>query len=425
VVRLAPGSAEGGSATADPNAVAFSEDAEKTSRRGSPSGSQLQSLHLVTKTPTEIQIPAEIRPQDGRFASGPSKVRSEAVAALAELAPNFLGTSHRKPGVKEIVGRLRTGLTDLFALPDDWEVVLGNGGTTLFWDAASFGLIDVKSQHLSFGEFSSKFAKAVARAPFLADPTVISSETGSHPMPVGDPSVDLYALTHNETSTGVVMPLSRPTNSSHDALVAVDATSAAGAIPWDPSEVDCYYFAPQKAFASDGGLWIACCSPKAIDRINRLANGPRWIPAGLDLGIALDNSTKNQTYNTPALATVFLTMHQVEWFNQNGGMKFSAGRSNALSSHIYNWAENSSFATPYVQDKAMRSPVVATIDFDQSVSADQIAAVLRANGIVDTEGYRKLGRNQLRIACFPAIEQADMEALTSSIEFVVEALTSA
>ncbi len=377
---------------------------------------------MSTNTP-DIQIPTELRPADGRFASGPSKVRPEAVAALAGIADDFLGTSHRKSTVKDIVGRLRTGLDDLFDLPDDWEVVLGNGGTTLFWDAATFGLIEAKSQHLSFGEFSSKFAKGVAAAPFLADPQVISSDMGAHPVAVADDSVDFYALTHNETSTGVTMPLVRPAGANDDAIVAVDATSAAGAIAWDPTEVDCYYFAPQKAIASDGGLWIACCSPRAQERITRIADGHRWIPAGLDLKIALDNSTKNQTYNTPALATIFLAMHQIEWFNEGGGMSFAAGRSEALSGHVYSWAEASSFASPFVADAGMRSPVVATIDFDDSVSADDIAAVLRANGILDTEGYRKLGRNQLRIACFPAIELSDMQALTASIDFVVGELS--
>ncbi len=374
-------------------------------------------------TNKDIVIPTELRPADGRFASGPSKVRPEAVAALAEIADDFLGTSHRKSTVKDIVGRLRTGLDSLFSLPDDWEVVLGNGGTTLFWDAATFGLIQAKSQHLSFGEFSSKFAKGVTDAPFLATPQIINGDMGSHPVAVADDSVDLYALTHNETSTGVAMPLVRPADARDDALVAVDATSAAGAIAWDTDQVDCYYFAPQKAIASDGGLWIACCSPKAMDRIRSIAAGPRWIPAGLDLGIALDNSVKNQTYNTPALATIFLAMHQIEWFNDNGGMSFSAGRSAALSDHVYSWAEASPFATPFVTDAGMRSPVVATIDFDDSVSADDIAATLRANGILDTEGYRKLGRNQLRIACFPAIELSDIQALTASIDHVVAELS--
>lgn len=377
----------------------------------------------MSQTPREITIPIELLPNDGRFASGPSKVRPEAVTALAAIADDFLGTSHRKSTVKDIVGRLRTAMSDLFALPDGWEVVLGNGGTTLFWDAATFGLVDARAQHLSFGEFSSKFAKCTAAAPFLADPMVIESEPGTHPEAVGDPRIDLYALTHNETSTGVAMPLSRPAGANDDAIVAVDATSAAGAIAWDPVEVDCYYFAPQKAFGSDGGLWLAMCSPRAIERIERLAAGPRWIPPGLDLKIALDNSVQNQTYNTPALATVFLTMHQAEWFNENGGMSFSAGRSAELSNIVYSWAEASSFATPFVADPAQRSPVVATIDFDDAVSADDISAVLRANGILDTEGYRKLGRNQLRIACFPAIEPDDMKALTASLDHVVSALS--
>ena len=379
-------------------------------------------LAAVTNTSDSIVIPDTLRPLDGRFASGPSKVRNEAVAALAEAAPTFLGTSHRKPAVKDIVGRLRTGISDLFELPDGWEVVLGNGGTTLFWDAATFGLINARSQHLSFGEFSSKFAKGVAGAPFLADPIVIESDTGTHPVAVANDAVDFYALTHNETSTGVTMPLVRPAGANADALVAVDATSAAGAIAWDPSEVDCYYFAPQKAIASDGGLWIACCSPAAIERIKSIAAGPRWIPAGLDLSIALDNSVQNQTYNTPALATIYLAMHQIEWFNENGGMSFSAGRSQELSSIVYDWATASPMASPFVTAVGERSPVVATIDFDDAVSADEIAKVLRANGILDTEGYRKLGRNQLRIACFPAIEPSDMRALTDSIDFVIDAL---
>ncbi len=377
----------------------------------------------MSQTTPEIRIPTEKLPNDGRFASGPSKVRPEAVAALAEIADDFLGTSHRKNAVKDIVGRLRDGLSDLFDLPDDWEVVLGNGGTTLFWDAATIGLIRNRSQHLSFGEFSSKFAKGVAAAPFLAEPMVIESDTGDHPTPVGTPGVDLYALTHNETSTGVSMDLVRPSGADDDALVAVDATSAAGAIAWDTDQVDCYYFAPQKAFASDGGLWIAPCSPKAMDRIREIDAGPRWIPPGLNLNTALDNSVKNQTYNTPALATVFLTMHQVEWFNENGGMTFSAGRSQANAEVIYGWAEASDTTSPFVSDAAKRSQVVATIDFDDSVSADDIAAVLRANGVLDTEGYRKLGRNQLRIALFPAIEASDLHALTECIDYTISQLS--
>ncbi len=348
-------------------------------------------------------------------------MRAEAVAALAAAAPNYLGTSHRQPAVKDVVGRLRSGISDLFGLPDGWEVVLGNGGTTLFWDAATFGLVTAKSQHLVFGEFSSKFAACTAGAPFLADPQVIESATGTHPEAVGTEGIDLYALTHNETSTGVAMPLVRPAGSD-GAIVAVDATSAAGGIRWNPDEVDCYYFAPQKAFASDGGLWIACCSPAAQERIAEIGAGPRWVPAGLDLTIALDNSKANQTYNTPALATIFLAVHQVEWFNENGGIEFSAGRCDASAAALYGWAERTSYTSPFVAVESQRSPVVGTIDFDSSVDANTVAAVLRANGIVDTESYRKLGRNQLRIAMFPAIDPGDVEALTACIDHIVEQL---
>lgn len=387
-------------------------------------GTQLQSSHPVSQEPLNIQIPANLLPKDGRFASGPSKVRPEAVAALAEIADDYLGTSHRKSTVKDIVGRVRSGMEQLFSLPDDWEVIIGNGGTTLFWDAAAFGLIENKSQHLSFGEFSGKFASGIAKVPFLADPDIITSDYGSHPAAVANDSVDAYCLTHNETTTGVAMPLVRPAGAAADSLVLVDATSAAGAVTWDPSEVDVYYFAPQKVLGSDGGLWFALCSPAALARIEKIAATDRWIPTGLSLKTAVDNSLKNQTYNTPALATIFFTMHQVEWINENGGLAFAAGRSKALSDHVYAWAEASSFATPFVTDVAMRSEVVVTIDFDDSLQVDDIADALRANGILDTEGYRKLGRNQLRIACFPAIEQSDMEALTASIDFVVAELSS-
>lgn len=321
-----------------------------------------------------------------------------------------------------MVGRLRSGVSDLFSLPDGWEVVLGNGGSTLFWDVATFGLIDARSQHLVFGEFSSKFAAASDAAPFLGDPEVIESVAGTHPQAVASDVVDFYALTHNETSTGVAMNIARPDGADASALVAVDATSGAGALRWEPSEVDCYYFAPQKAFASDGGLWIACCSPAAIERVKALDAGPRWIPTGLSMNTALDNSTKNQTYNTPALATVFLMVHQLEWINGNGGLDFSAGRSAQSAASLYGWAEKSSFATPFVTDAAQRSNVIGTIDLDDSVDANTVAAVLRANGVVDTESYRKLGRNQLRIAMFPAIDPADIEALTSCIDFVAAEL---
>jgi phosphoserine aminotransferase len=332
-----------------------------------------------------------------------------------------MGTSHRRPTVKDQVGALRSGLSELFGLPDDWEVVLGNGGTTVFWDAATFGLIESNSQHLAFGEFSSKFAKAVAATPFLKDPEVIESSVGSHPEAVGRPGIDTYALTHNETSTGVLMPLTRPQGADADALVAVDATSAAGATAWDTSQVDVYYFAPQKALASDGGLWIACCSPAAQERIERINASDRWVPASIDLSIALANSKKDQTYNTPALGTILLAKEMVNWINENGGMKFSEGRSRESSGVIYDWAKNSTFATPFVSDESMRSHVVTTIDFE-GVNADTLAAVLRANGIVDTESYRKLGRNQLRIAAFPAIDPDDVRALVGCLDYLIERL---
>jgi phosphoserine aminotransferase len=372
-------------------------------------------------TQPAITIPPSLLPADGRFGCGPSKVRPEAVAALAQAAPSFLGTSHRQATVRSQVGRLRAGLRELFSLPEGWEVVLGNGGTTVFWDAATFGLIERRSLHARFGEFSSKFADAAAAAPFLDDPVVVSAEPGTHPALGADPSVDVYALTHNETSTGVAMSLRRPAGASAGQLVAVDATSAAGGLRWDPAEVDCYYFAPQKCLASDGGLFIACCSPAAVERIERLGASDRWVPASIDLKIALDNSRLDQTNNTPALATVFLAVHQIEWLNGNGGLEWAASRCDRSAEIIYGWADKSDVATPFVDDPAQRSHVVATIDLDPSVNANEVAAVLRANGIVDTESYRKLGRNQLRIALFPAIEPSDVEALTACIDHVVMA----
>ena len=378
--------------------------------------------HADRVSDTAIQIPPELRPADGRFASGPSKVRPEAVAALAEVADDFLGTSHRQAGVKDIVGRLRTGLDALFDLPDDWEVVLGNGGTTVFWDAATFGLVEERSQHLVFGEFSSKFAEACAAAPHLGDPSVITSDTGTHPDATAEAGIDLYALTHNETSTGVAMQLTRPSGTDEGALVAVDATSGAGGLRWSPSEVDVYYFAPQKCFAADGGLWIAACSPVAVERIERIAAGDRWRPASLDLGIALPNSQAHQTYNTPAVATLLMLSAQLEWMNGNGGLEFCAGRSDANAAVMYGWAEQREWATPFVADPAKRSSVVATIDIDESIDANAICAALRANGVLDTDSYRKLGRNQLRVGMFPAIDTADIEALTACIDHVVAAL---
>ena len=378
---------------------------------------------MSTGTPS-ITIPADLLPADGRFGSGPSKVRPEAVAALA-AEEGYLGTSHRQAPVKFMVSRLRNAVAELFALPDGYEVILGNGGTTVFWDAATFGLVERKSQHLSFGEFSSKFAECTSRAPFLDDPSIIKTDPGTAPSAVAEAGIDLYALTHNETSTGVAIPIVRPEGADPGALVAVDATSAAGGLRFDAAETDVYYFAPQKCLGSDGGLWIAAVSPAAMERIERLATGDRWIPASIDLKIAMDNSLKDQTYNTPALATIFLAVHQMEWINQNGGLGFSSGRCARSAEIIYGWAERSDYATPYVTDPALRSNVVATIDIDDAVDATVISKVLRANGIVDTDSYRKLGRNQLRVALFPAIDAEDVNQLTRSIDHVVAELRSA
>jgi len=375
----------------------------------------------------QIRIPESLLPTDGRFGSGPSKVRPEQVAALAAAAPHYLGTSHRQSGVRSVVGRLRTGLRELFSLPDGYEVVLGNGGTTCFWDVATFCLIERRSQHVSFGEFSSKFAAAARAAPHLEDPRVIESPPGTHPQPVPDDGVDLYALTHNETSTGVSMEIRRPpapSSNADGAVVAVDATSAAGGLRVDPAQFDAYYFAPQKGFASDGGLWVALLSPAALDRVARIAASGRWVPAFLDLQVAIENSRLDQTYNTPALATLFLFAEQVDWMLGHGGLEWSASRCDRSAEVLYTWAEQSDFATPFVGKPSERSHVVGTVDFVDVVDAAQVAAVLRANGIVDTEPYRKLGRNQLRIAMFPAIESEDVAALCACINYVVGALAS-
>ena len=370
---------------------------------------------------TEIIIPSNLKPADGRFGCGPSKIRPEALAALTSGANLILGTSHRQKPVKNVVKRVREGLHTLFNLPDGYEVIIGNGGSTAFWDIATLNLIDNRSQHLVFGEFSSKFASAAKDAPFLGEPSVIKSEPGSHPAAVAESGIDLYALTHNETSTGVSMPIIRPANIG-DALVAVDATSAAGGLMVDAKEFDTYYFAPQKSFASDGGLWIAIMSPAAIARVEKIKASGRWIPAFFDLTIAIENSRLDQTYNTPAVATLILLAEQIEWMNAGGGLSFAAGRSEQSSSTLYSWAESTSYTTPFVTDSAMRSKVVGTINFDDAIDATKIAAVLRANGIVDTEPYRKLGKNQLRIGMFPAVDPADVQALTACIDFVVAAL---
>jgi phosphoserine aminotransferase len=367
----------------------------------------------------DITIPAELRPRDGRFGSGPSKVRQAAVERLTAAAPTLLGTSHRRPAVKDQVRRIRSGLAELFSLPEGYEVALGNGGATLFWDAATFGLIRRRSAHAVFGEFSAKFAKAAGAAPFLDEPLLVRAEPGGYPQLAAAEDVDLYALTHSETSTGVAMPIVRPAG---EGLVAVDATSAAGGMAFDPREVDAYYFSPQKAFASEGGLWLALLSPAAIERIEQIRASDRAVPAMLDLGIALDNSRADQTYNTPAIATLFLMAEQVDWLNEQGGLPWAAKDCAAKAEHIYAWATASDYATPFVADPAARSTVVCTIDLDASVSADEVSAVLRANGILDTEAYRKLGRNQLRFAVFPAIDRSDVERLTAAVDHVAGAL---
>ncbi|GAA2684917.1 phosphoserine transaminase [Streptomyces aculeolatus] len=368
----------------------------------------------------EIEIPADIKPADGRFGSGPSKVRTEALEALAATGSSLLGTSHRQAPVRNLVGRVRDGVRELFSLPEGYEVVLGNGGSTAFWDIATHGLIERKSQHLSFGEFSSKFAKAAKLAPWLDEPTVVASEPGTHPEARAEAGVDVYALTHNETSTGVAMPLRRVEGADDGALVLVDATSGAGGLPVDVAETDVYYFAPQKSFAADGGLWLAAFSPAALERAARVHASGRHVPEFFSLPTAIDNSRKNQTYNTPALATLFLLAEQLDWLNGQGGLDWAVRRTAASAQALYGWAEEAKATTPFVTDPAQRSAVVGTIDFSDDVDAAAVAKTLRANGIVDTEPYRKLGRNQLRIAMYPAVDPADVEALTRCIDYVVE-----
>jgi phosphoserine aminotransferase len=376
---------------------------------------------IVADVPA-IHIPEDLKPADGRFGSGPSKIRPEAVSALVNAAPSYLGTSHRQAPVRDQVARLRQGLADLFSLPEGYEVVLGNGGTTAFWEVAAFGLIRDRAQLGSFGEFGSKFVKAVRTAPFLADPTVRTAEPGFAPDLTAEPGVDAYAIPHNETSTGVAVPVRRVPGADPDALMLHDATSAAAGIEVDLSQSDVYYFAPQKGLASDGGLWLALMSPAAIARAEEIKAGGRYIPAFLDLVTAIENSRKQQTYNTPALATIFLAAEQVDWINAHGGLTWSAKRCAESAGVIYGWADRCSYADPFVTDPALRSPVVATIDFDASVDASVVAKVLRANGVVDTEPYRKLGRNQLRVALYPAVDPSDVEALTACVDHVVQRL---
>ncbi len=372
-----------------------------------------------------ITIPRALLPDDGRFGCGPSKIRQQSIDALAAAAPSLLGTSHRQQPVRQLVGRVREGLRELFALPDGYEVVLGNGGATAFWDAATFSLLRKKSQHLVYGEFSARFAQAVSAAPHVDAPTVIEAEPGTRSRAIAQPDIDTYCLVHNETSTGVVARVERPegTSAANDQLVLVDATSAAGGLPVLAGNFDCYYFSPQKCFASDGGLWIALCSQAALARMDSIQHGGRWQPASLDLNIARANSNSNQTYNTPALATLFLLAEQITWILDSGGLSWAAARCAESAKHLYDWAEKTSHTQPFVADPDDRSPVVATIDLI-GVDADAVNAVLRANGIVDTEGYRKLGRNQIRVGMFPAIEPEDVRALTACIDFVVERLAT-
>jgi len=367
---------------------------------------------------TEIQIPADLRPKDGRFGCGPSKVRPEQLAGLAGEHAGLMGTSHRQRPVRALVGRIREGMRELFSLPDGYEVMLGNGGTTAFWDAAAFGLVRERALHLTYGEFSSKFAKATGGAPFLADSIVVSAEPGDAPAPTADPSADAIAWAHNETSTGVMVPVERVGGDGQ--LVLIDATSGAGGLPLDAAQADVYYVAPQKCFAADGGLWLALLSPAAIARIEEIGASGRWVPEFLSLTTALDNSRKDQTYNTPAVATLILLAEQLDWMNAQGGLDWCVARTTDSSSRLYAWAERTEYTTPFVADPAKRSLVVGTIDFDDAIDAAAVAAALRANGIVDTEPYRKLGRNQLRIGMFPAVEPDDVEALTACIDYVVE-----
>ena len=365
-------------------------------------------------------LPEEFQPGDGRFGCGPSKVRPAQIQAIVDGGTSIMGTSHRQPAVKNVVGEVREGLADFFQQQAAYEIVLSLGGATAFWDAATFGLIEKKSAHLTYGEFSSKFAKASKMAPWLDAPQIIEAEPGSAPEVVaGEEGVDLIGWAHNETSTGTMVPVTRPAGSEGQ-LVAIDATSGAGGLPVDMSQADVYYFSPQKCFASDGGIWLAAMSPAAIERIEKINSSDRFIPAFLNLQTAVDNSRKNQTYNTPAVGTLLMLADQVKWMNANGGLDGMVARTTESSSHLYNWAENRAEATPFVTDAAKRSLVVGTIDFEDNIDAAQIAKVLRANGILDIEPYRKLGRNQLRIGMFPAIDPEDIRRLTGAIDWVLD-----
>src|SRR3954451_1267083 len=372
------------------------------------------------QTATALVIPEDLKPADGRFGAGPSKVRPEQLDHLAAHAVTVMGTSHRQAPVRAVVGRVREGLRELFSAPEGYEVALGNGGTTAFWDALAFGMVRQRALHLAFGEFSSKFANVTQRAPFLDDSVIVKADPGDAPEPRPEPGTDVIAWAHNETSTGVMVPVTRPDG---DALVLIDATSGAGGLPVDVAQADAYYFAPQKSFASDGGLWLALLSPAAVERVEQIAASDRWIPDFLSIATALENSRKDQTYNTPAVATLLMLADQIDWMLANGGLEWCVARTRESSSRLYGWAEERPYAQPFVTDPAKRSQVVGTIDFSEDVDAAAVAATLRANGIVDVEPYRKLGRNQLRVAMFPAIDPADVEALTACIDWVVERQT--
>ncbi|GAA3699862.1 phosphoserine transaminase [Zhihengliuella alba] len=369
-----------------------------------------------------LTIPSNLLPADGRFGAGPSKVRPAQLDALLAAGSSVLGTSHRQAPVKNLVKSVQEGLLEFFRAPDGYEVVLGVGGSTAFWDVAAFGLVEQRAQHLSFGEFGSKFAKATDRAPFLQPSSILASEPGTRPEPQAEAGVDVYAWPQNETSTGVAAPVRRVAGADEGSLVLVDATSAAGGLAVDVAETDVYYFAPQKNFASDGGLWLGLFSPAALERADRVAASGRWTPDFLNLQTAIENSVKNQTYNTPSLTTLVTLDAQIQWLNSNGGLDWAAARTADSASRVYDWAEASSVAAPYVVRPEDRSNVIATIDFDESVDAAAVSKVLRANGIVDTEPYRKLGRNQLRIATFVAIEPDDVTALTRCVDYVLENL---
>jgi phosphoserine aminotransferase len=372
-------------------------------------------------TDTQLTIPAELLPQDGRFGSGPSKVRPEQVEHLSSLSRSVLGTSHRQAPVKNLVGEVREGLAQLFSLPDGYEIIVGNGGSTAFWDIAAFGLVRERAQHLSFGEFSAKFGSVTQNAPFLGESTIIKADPGSLAEPRAEAGVDVYAWPHNETSTGVMAPVHRVAGADDDALVLIDATSGAGGLPVDLTQSDVYYFGPQKCFASDGGLWLAAFSPAALARVDEIAATGRWVPDFFSLPTAVTNSRLNQTYNTPAVATLALLTSQIGWINEQGGLDWAVKRTADSSGRLYDWAEKTDYTTPFVADPAARSQVVGTIDFDDAVDASSVAAILRANGVVDVEPYRKLGRNQLRVAMFPAVDPEDVSALVACVDHVVAA----